>query len=136
MLEGKQRHIDSSLHLLHDGSALAARDLASYTLGDAPTAMFRLDTLTVAGPLDAAVASVLDQLAAPTEAALAPVASWTPFLGELDHPTVAVLSRVASDAALRDLFSRPTQEWSGVPVIPDARRTTRLLRSASGSPIH
>ena len=64
------------------------------------------------------------------------VGCWSPFLGELDEPVVSVLSRVASDDALRAAFAEPTQPWTGVPDLPGARRLTRLLRSVTWSPVH
>jgi hypothetical protein len=135
-LEGMQRHIDSSLHLLAEWSPLAARELTSFEPGDHAPAIFRLDTYTVAGTLDESVDAVRQQVMGPSGATtVSPVASWSPYLGELDRPTVNVLGRVGSDDVLRSAFSEPTREWSGVPSLPGARRTTRLLRSASWSSI-
>ncbi len=136
-LEGKQRHTDSSLHVLEDWSPLAARDLSSFATGEEPTAIFRLDTFSVPGELDTTLASLRDQcVAIASDATVAPVACWSPFLGELDRPVVSVLGRVGSDDALRRAFSEPGAEWSGVLEAPGARRITRLLRSTAWSPIH
>jgi hypothetical protein len=136
-LEGMQRHIDSSLQVLAEWSPLSDRDLESYSSGEFPTAMFRLDTFRTAGEIEHVLNAVKDQAAtASPEAVVSLSGCWSPYLGELDCAEVTVLSRVASDEALRSAFSQPAEEWTGIPALPDARRMTRLLRSATWSPIH
>jgi hypothetical protein len=134
-LEGKQREIRSSLHILAPWSALADQSLEE--LGEHPTAVFRLDALRVGGAIADAVASIAEQGAKgssgdPTSV----VGCWSPFLAELDDPVVWVLSRVASDEALRGLLAEPARPWAGVPVVAGAARTTRLLRNVAWSPVH
>jgi hypothetical protein len=136
-LEGMQRHIDSSLHMLARWSPLSDRDLESYGPAESPTAMFRLDTFRTVGAIEQALNAVKDEAAtASPEAVVSLSGCWSPYLGELDCAEVTVLSRVASDEALRSAFSQPAEEWSGIPALPDARRMSRLLRSATWSPIH
>jgi hypothetical protein len=135
-LEAKQRNLESSLHVLADWSPLAAGGLDAFTIDDHPTALFRLDAFTVDGPVSDAVAAVESQhRSASDDDTVSIIGCWSPFLGDLDEPVVSVLSRVASDDALRAAFAEPTQPWSGAPALPDARRLTRLLRSVTWSPV-
>ena len=136
-LEGKQRRTRSSLHLATDWSPMAAGGPAAFDSGDHPTALFRLDSFSVAGPVSSAVDAVKVHFGdAAEDDAVSIVGCWSTFLGELDEPIVTVLSRVKSDDALRAAFAEPTQPWSGVVDLPGARRLTRLLRSVTWSPVH
>jgi hypothetical protein len=136
-LEAKQRSIESSLNILAEWSPLAKGGVGQFDSGDNATAMFRLDSFSVPGNVSDAVATVKAQWVDRTaDDAVALVGCWTRFLGELDEPTVSVLSRVTSDEALRASFATPRSAWAGVPSITGARRTTRLLRSGGWSPIH
>jgi hypothetical protein len=135
-LEAKQRQLQSSLHVLADWSPIAANGLDGLEIGEHPTAMFRLDSFTVEGPVADAVAAVATQHENTSDSSnVTVVGCWSPFLGDLDEPVVSVLSRVRSDEALHAAFSEPTQPWSGVPQLPGARRITRLLRSVTWSPV-
>ena len=135
-LEAKQRQLHSSLHVLADWSPLAAGGLDGFALGEHPTAMFRLDSFTVDGPVSGAVDAVESQQStAPDDATVSVIGCWAPFLGDVDEPVVSVLSRVASDDALRAALAEPTQPWTGVPELPGASRQTRLLRSTTWSPV-
>lgn len=135
-LEAKQRRLHSSLHLLAEWSPLVQSDLDAFVIGEHPTALFRLDSFTVEGPVADAVAEIETQhRKAPDDAATTIVGCWSPFLGELDEPVVTVLSRVTSDEALRAAFATPTEPWVGAPALPRARRLTRLLRSVTWSPV-
>jgi hypothetical protein len=135
-LEAKQRQLQSSLHVVAEWSPFAAGGLHTFDIGEHPTAMFRLDSFTVDGPVADAVAAVESQYRnAPEDATVSIIGCWSPFLGDLDEPVVSVLSRVPSDDALRAAFAEPTKPWSGVPELPGARRLTRLLRSATWSPV-
>jgi hypothetical protein len=134
-LEAKQRSLESSLHVLTDWSPLATDGLDGFTIHEHPTALFRLDTFTVDGPVADAVAAVeLQCRNASDDDTVSIVACWSPYLGELAEPLVSVLSRVASDDALRSAFAAPTESWSGVPDLPGSR-LTRLLRSVGWSPV-
>jgi hypothetical protein len=135
-LEAKQREIRSSLAMLAPWSPLAGRSLEDLTLDEHPTAIFRLDSARVEGDIAEAVASVESRAENGSSDEVSLVACWSPFLGELDEPVVQVLSRVASDAALRALFVEPERPWPGVPHLGKASRTTRLLRSVAWSPVH
>ena len=122
--------------MLADWSPLAAEGLEAFTLGEHPTALFRLDSFTVDGPVADAVAAVESQYrSSPDDATVSIIGCWSPFLGDLDEPVVSVLSRVPSDDALRAAFADPTRPWAGVPELPGARRLTRLLRSVTWSPV-
>jgi len=135
-LEAKQRSLHSSLHVLADWSPIAADGLDAFTVHEHPTALFRLDAYTVDGPVADAVAAVEAQFrAASGDATVSIIGCWSPFLGDLDEPVVHVLSKLASDEALKAAFAEPTQPWSGVPELPGARRLTRLLRSVTWSPV-
>jgi hypothetical protein len=136
-LEAKQRSLASSLHVIADWCPLGQRPLSSFASGEEPTALFRLDSFTVAGPVSAAVDVVSAQLErSSADDAVTIVGCWSPFLGDLATPVVSVLSRLASNDALRAAFVDPSLPWSGAPAIPGARRQTRLLRSASWSAVH
>jgi hypothetical protein len=135
-LEAKHRQLQSSLHVVAEWSPFAARGLDAFTIAEHPTALFRLDSFTVDGPVVDAVAAVESQCrSASDDATVSIIGCWSPFLGDLDEPIVSVLSRVASDEALRAAFAEPTQPWTGVPELPGARRLTRVLRSVSWSPV-
>jgi hypothetical protein len=135
-LESKQRHLHSSLHVVAEWSQFAAGSLDAFALGEHPTALFRLDSFTVEGPVADAVAAVESQSrSTPEDATVSIIGCWSPFLGELDEPVVSVLSRVKSDEALRAAFAEPTRPWKGAPDLPGARRLTRLLRSVTWSPV-
>jgi hypothetical protein len=135
-LEAKQRHLQSSLHVLADWSPLAADGIDGFDIGDHPTALFRLDTFTVDGAVREAVDAVESQHRNPPDSSVVTIVGcWSPFLGDLDEPVVSGLSRVRSDDALRGAFAAPTKPWSGVPELPGARRLTRLLRSVAWSPV-
>ena len=54
-LEAKQRSLHSSLHVLAEWSPLAAGGLDGFDLAEHPTALFRLDSFTVTGPVADAV---------------------------------------------------------------------------------
>jgi len=135
-LEAKQRSLHSSLHVLADWSPIAANGIDGFTAHEHPTALFRLDSYTVDGPVADAVDAVEAQFrSAPDDATVSIIACWSPFLGDLDEPVVHVLSKLASDEALKAAFAEPTKPWSGVAVLPGARRLTRLLRSVTWSPV-
>jgi hypothetical protein len=135
--EGKVRSLQSSLHRLADWSPLAADGLDGFTLAEHPTALYRLDSFTVDDSVSDAISAVESQFRdAADDTTVAIVGCWTPFLGDLDEPIVHVLSRVTSDEALRNAFSQPTHPWSGTPVLPGARRVTRMLRTTPWSPLH
>ena len=135
-LEAKQRQLHSSLQVVADWSPFAAGGLDAFAIDEHPTALFRLDSFTVAGPVATAVAEIESQhRVAPDDATVSIIGCWSPFLGDLDEPVVSVLSRVASDDAMRSAFAEPTKSWTGVPDLPGARRVTRLLRSVTWSPV-
>jgi hypothetical protein len=135
-LEAKQRQLHSSLHVVADWSPFAVGGLDAFTIDEHPTALFRLDSFTVDGPVATAVAEIESQhRTAPDNTTVSVIGCWSPFLGDLDEPVVSVLSRVTSDDALRSAFAEPTKSWTGVPELPGARRVTRLLRSVTWSPV-
>lgn len=135
-LETKQRSLHSSLHVLADWSPIASGGLDAFTVHEHPTALFRLDSYTVDGPVADAVAAVEAQFrAASGDTTVSIIGCWSPFLGDLDVPVVHVLSKIASDEAVKAAFGEPTQAWSGVPVLPGTQRLTRLLRSVTWSPV-
>jgi hypothetical protein len=135
-LEAKQRNLQSSLHVLADWSPLAHGGLDAFTIHEHATALFRLDAFTIDGPIADAVAAVESQHRSVSHNdTVSIVGCWSPYLGELAEPVVSVLSRVASDEALRAVFAEPTQPWTGVPDLPGAHRFTRLLRSVTWSPV-
>jgi hypothetical protein len=139
-LEAKQRTIESRACVVAAWSPIAQRPVSSYELGpEHPTAVFRLDTFTLGVPVADCLAEIEAQhQAASDDDALAVVACWSPLLGDLDEPSVRVLTRVRSTDALRAVFAAPdgTRPWSGQPTPSGVRRhQTQLLRSVSWSPI-
>jgi hypothetical protein len=135
-LEAKHRQLFSSLHVLADWSPLAAGGLAAFNIGDHPTALFRLDSFTVDGPIADAVGALEFQYrGAPEDTIVSIIGCWSPFLGDLEEPVVSVLSRVTSNEGLRSAFAEPGKPWAGAPELPGARRLTRLLRSVTWSPV-
>jgi hypothetical protein len=135
--EAKVRSLQSTLHRVADWSPFAAAGLGAFTVGEHATALYRLDSFTVARGVAAAAETIESQFRDAAQGTTVTIAgSWTPFLGDLEEPVVHVLSRVASDEALREAFSDPARTWGGTPEIEGARRVTRLLRSSPWSPLH
>jgi len=128
-IEGMRYGLESSTHVLESPSP-------TNTEGDREPALFRLDHLALSQPLRLARGKISTALAELTEEGTLEVAGWwTPLLGDLESPSVVVLNRIRSDAALLEAFADPAKPWSGA--LESAfvvGRNSRLLRTARWSP--
>jgi hypothetical protein len=137
--ESMRYSLHSSVHLLQDGEA-GWQERVSPQGSDTP--LYRLDVLELSAPARS-VAAELNKMVAQADDSqvLSPLCWWSPFFGDAHERSVAVLSRVTSDAALKTVFSpeHAAQPWGRAAediishVVTRSRR--RLLRSpAWGTP--
>jgi hypothetical protein len=137
--ESMRYSLYSSVHLLQDAEA-GWEERVSPQAGSA-TALYRLDVLDLSAPAQS-VAAELNRMVAEADDSrvLSPLCWWSPLFSDASERSVAVLSRVTSDEALKTVFSpeRAAEPWgrAAEDVISHAvtRAHRRLLRSPAWSP--